>query len=205
MIVIIYFPKCFCQFVFHLLWSFVISCIIFKTAILVFFTNSIFIIIKYPSLSWVILPIWSLFWHKYSQSGFLLISVWTVVFSPYLFILKLFMTLYLKCARYCQHTVGFVLFSILIIPFLPGELIPFTFNIVNDRVQLGYDFGVAFIFSCSCHAKFLFVIYYLSRFLGFILSTWTDFLSVKGSISIECIHAKHNQINRERKISQLGT
>lgn len=115
------------------------------------------------------------------------------------------MTLYLKCALYCQHTVGFVLFSILIILFLPGQLIPFTFNIVNDIAQLGYDFGVAFIFSCSCHAKFLFVIYYLSSFLGFILSTWTDFLSVKGSISIECIHAKHNQINRERKISQLGT
>lgn len=150
-----YFPMCFCQFVFHLLWSFVISCIIFKIAILVFFTNSVFIIIKYPSLSWVILLIWSLFWHKYSQTSFLLISVWMVVFSPYLFIFKLFMTLYLNCALYCQHTVGFVLFSVLIILFLPGDFIPFTFNIVNDTVQLGYDFGVAFIFSCSCHAKFL--------------------------------------------------
>ena len=59
------------------------------------------------------------------------------------------MTLYLKHALYWQHTVGFVLFSILKILFLSGDLIPFTFNIVNDTIQLGYDFGVAFIFSCS--------------------------------------------------------
>ena len=72
----IYFPIQFCQFLFHVLWSYVIRCITFK--IVMFLINSIFYIIKYLSLSWIILLIWSLLWHKYSHTSFLMVSAWIV-------------------------------------------------------------------------------------------------------------------------------
>lgn len=60
------------------------------------------------------------------------------------------------------------------------------------------------MFSFSCHAKFPFVIYLLNRFLGVTLSTWAAFLSLKGSRSIEHIHTKHSQMNRDMENKSVG-